>query len=118
MTEQAEESITKSIKGYFIKTIIGTIVSLVVVIVITSFTFYIKSQDKFDTHDKQINVISTTLDEHTKLLNTFSNKDGINDFQVKNINKRMDDFEARQNEMYNLMIQIAADQKALLRTKK
>jgi hypothetical protein len=113
-----EEILTiESFKKYLVHAMLGTIISGLGVGIITGYTFFINTQSTLKNHEDKMIEVSATLNEHSKILNNMTNSEGVNDNQVKNLDGRMTLIEKNQNEIYSLLIQIASDQKTILRNK-
>jgi hypothetical protein len=113
---QSEESLTLPLlKKYIVNSVVGSIISGLGVGILTGYTFYLNTQNTLKNQQDRLIEISITLSEHSKSINAMTNSEGVNNNQVKNLESRIGIIETQQNDIYKLLIQVASDQKAILR---
>lgn len=103
----------KDLESHVIKTIIGSIVASLSVALITGFSFYYKTNNAIERLNESQTEIKRTVMEHTDLINKATTGMGMSDVQQKNFEQRLNNIESTQKEIYNMLIQIAANQKSV-----
>lgn len=111
-----ETSLTlKSLQSHLIKTLVACVGSSLLIVLASGFAFYYNTQNTLDKHDTQINELNMEVDKHGDLISNNSNDNNISETEMKNLDKRMSSIEENQKEIFNLLIEISSDQKAMIR---
>lgn len=105
----------QSLQTHLIKTVVGSVVSGILVALITGFSFYYKTSASIEKlSDDQKRLEKVTI-EHAEKLYKLSVKEGITEVDFKNLKDKVNSIEETQKEMYSLLLNISYEQKTILK---
>lgn len=113
--EQEKELSLKTFQTHVIKTVVGSVIAAVVIMIGTAFGFYYKTKNQLDNHENRLNNMSVIVNKHDEEISTNNSATNVSDLQFKNLDKRISTIEERQEAIFELLIEISSNQKSLMR---
>ena len=111
----AESLTLKDLQKHLIKTIVGSIAGSILLGVISGFTFYYKTTASIDRlNEKQIET-SLIIDKHTDQINKATQGMGMSEVQQGAFKERLTAIEESQKQIYNVLLEISAGQKTIIK---
>lgn len=108
----------KTLQSHVIKTIVGSIVSALVLSLIVGIAFYYKTNDTLSRLTDEQQETKTIVAKHSEQLSKTNQENSVSDIQIKNLEQRMGSIEKTQEDMLRVLIEINTSQKMLVRNSK
>lgn len=102
----AETLTLKDMQRHLIKTIMGSVITSVILAIGTGVIFYFKTNAAIDTLNTNQNEMKKTLDSHTEQINKNNTGMGMNEVQQAAFEKRLTSIEESQKQILQVLIEI------------
>lgn len=115
----SEETLNlKTLQSHLIKTVIGSAVVAIFSALISSFSFYYKTTGAIDTLIEKQAETRKIVDTHSEILAKSITNNSVSDVQIQNLERRMTSMESTQKDILNILLEINASQKMLVKNSK
>jgi predicted PurR-regulated permease PerM len=102
----AEALSLKQLQSHVIKTIVGSVITSLLVALITGFSFYFKTNAAIDKLNDNQTEMKKTIEAHTEQINKTNTGMGMSEVQQEAFEKRLTNIEEGQKEIMKLLIEL------------